>query len=74
MTFLDEGNVVFTLLENRANASQVDYMGRAPLHLAVFRGNEEIADLLIKHGASINQPDSNGKTPLVKAVEKGNVT
>lgn len=34
-------------------------------------GNEEIADLLIKHGAEINLKDSNGKTPLQKAVEKG---
>lgn len=62
---------MYTLLENKANASQSDYMGRTPLHLAVFKGNEEIADLLIKHGANINQKDNNGRSPLQKAVEKG---
>lgn len=62
---------MYTLLENKANASQSDYTGRTALHLAVFKGNEEIADLLIKHGANINQKDNNGKSPLLKAIEKG---
>lgn len=45
--------------------------GFSPLLLACYRGNNEVAKLLIETGCDINQKSSMG-TPLMAAVVKGN--
>jgi ankyrin repeat protein len=47
--------------------------GFSPLLLACYRGNSEVARLLIETGCDINQKSAMG-TPLMAAVVKGNTT
>ncbi len=39
-----------------------------PLHIAAYRGNTEIAQMLLDAGANPNSPDKNGNTPLHMAI------
>jgi ankyrin repeat protein len=39
-----------------------------PLHMAVRRGNKDIAEALLDYGAGIEVRDSQGETPLRRAV------
>jgi ankyrin repeat protein len=48
-----------------------DEDGRTPLHLAVLKGNEEIAWLLINKGVNIDARDIDGFTPMELAVQNG---
>lgn len=43
-------------------------MGRTPLHIAVFRGHENIVLALIRNGADINARDAFGDVPLYYAI------
>lgn len=43
-------------------------MGRTPLHVAVFRGHENIVQLLLRYGADINARDAFGDVPLYYAI------
>lgn len=38
--------------------------GNTPLHLAVYTGLRDMANLFLAHGADVNAKDSNGWTPL----------
>lgn len=44
-----------------------------PLHHACHAGQQDIAELLIKHGAKIDAVALNGSTPLMRAVESGSL-
>src|SRR5262245_50943132 len=46
--------------------------GAQPLHYAVFNGDEDSVELLLKHGADVNAIAANGWTPLHIACAKGN--
>jgi ankyrin repeat protein len=43
-----------------------------PLHIAAFKGNVDIAELLINKGASVNALATNNETPLHWAADRGN--
>jgi len=48
--------------------NEKDGRGGTPLHIAAYRGHNEIIDLLISKGADVNQKDNYGYTPLHLAV------
>src|SRR5262245_17366687 len=52
------------LLEGGAETERLDDLGMTPLLWAVFRGDTEAVDLLIRHGADPNTPSLQGTTPL----------
>lgn len=61
-------------LQSNPNAFNIiNSDGFSPLLLACYRGNIEVAKLLIETGCDINQKSSMG-TPLMAAVVKGNTT
>ena len=52
------------LLNYHADVNARDNMGQTPLHAAVIRGSESVANVLISKGANVNARDNDGKTPL----------
>ena len=49
----------------------VNEEGFSPLTLACYRGNNEVAKLIVENGADINHKSSSG-TPLMASIVKGN--
>ena len=45
--------------------------GHRPLQLALSKGHEEVARLLVEHGADIHYRDRSGQTPLQAAINHG---
>jgi ankyrin repeat protein len=45
-----------------------DEAGNTPLHLAAWRGRQNVAEYLLSHGAHVNATNSGGETPLHWAV------
>jgi len=54
-----------------ASANDDARNGHRPLQLALTKGYQEIARLLIEHGADVNHRDRSGQTPLQAAVNHG---
>lgn len=67
--------VIKLLVENTSEIKSLDIqhgsMERTALHLAAMKGNEKLADLLIKIGASKNIPDFEEHIPLFYAASEG---
>jgi len=59
------------LLSRGADPNAVGNFGMRPLHLAVYVGNREAAEILLNHGADPNARDLAGGTPLHWAVAGG---
>lgn len=60
------------LLKANPKAFNVDNEeGFSPLTLACYRGNNEVAKLIVENGADINHKSSSG-TPLMASIVKGN--
>lgn len=68
-----EGNTeqVKERLEDGADANQMDYDKRTPLHIAACDGNAEIARILLEAGANILARDRWGSTPYDEAARRG---
>lgn len=45
----------------------------SPLHLAAYRGDVSLIQILVQHGAALNKRDSTSRTPLHYAASKNNV-
>ncbi|XP_055304811.1 26S proteasome non-ATPase regulatory subunit 10-like [Sitodiplosis mosellana] len=54
------------------NVNFKDEKGRTPLHVAAWRGRDEMVKILIDHGANVNFKDANGWTPIKVAASFGN--
>ena len=61
------------LLEKGASMSIRDRNGRTALHVAVRRGNVDLAKAMLSKGAPLNVADNEGRTALHMAVNCGNV-
>ncbi|CAG8243209.1 unnamed protein product [Penicillium salamii] len=60
------------LIEQGADLNDCDNeLGITPLHCAVYKGNEEMTELLIDSRANVNATCTNGKTVLHIAAEQG---
>jgi hypothetical protein len=65
-------NVAKFLLANKADVNAKDDVnGWTPLHAAAFRGQKDVAELLLASNAVVNPKDNRGDTPLHIAVQKG---
>ena len=60
------------LLDQQADANQLDQTGLAPLHKAVQKGYTNIVEILLSHGADPNQKTRKGSSPLFIAIRTGN--
>lgn len=63
--------VEILLNTNPANISKGDEGGETPLHVASWKGNIDIMNLLIERGADIDKPDDGRETPLHTASRWG---
>ena len=78
--FVLRGEQKLTKLALKAGVSADIEMGRpdnlpgncSPLHLAAYRGDVAIIQLLLQNGAEVNKNDSDGHTPIYYAVEAKN--
>ncbi|CAG8222257.1 unnamed protein product [Penicillium nalgiovense] len=60
------------LIDQGADLDDCDnQLGITPLHCAVYRGNEEMVELLLNSNANINATCKDGKTVLHMAAEQG---
>jgi hypothetical protein len=67
----DQLDTARILLSGGADTEMAGADGMKPLHGAVFDGNLEMADLLLKAGADINsQEEQRGRTPLMLAASR----
>ncbi len=66
----DNREMVAELIRHKAPIDKaVEATGATPLHLAIKRGNPEIAALLLEAGANPNTTDAFKNTPLISAVK-----
>lgn len=65
--------IVTLLVENGANISIRDSLGRTALHCAVKQSEEECAEILLQKGSDINTECNLGETPLHTAVKLGDL-
>jgi len=63
--------VMWSLLDNGANAEAENIDGLRPIHCAVRTGLVELVELLIQHGANVDAADIFGNRPLHDAVCHG---
>src|SRR5688500_19478962 len=64
---------VLKLLEQRADVNATSGDGTTALHWAVFHGDVELVDRLIKAGANLNARNEFGSSPVSEAATSGNV-
>ncbi|KAJ4324129.1 hypothetical protein N0V94_001485 [Neodidymelliopsis sp. IMI 364377] len=57
----------------RSNVNAVEGRGKAPIHLAIARGRDDIVETLLKHGADVMAKSDGSWTPLHNACEQGTV-
>jgi len=62
---------VMQLIQNNASIDQCGSNGMAPLHIAAFIGDADMADILMEKGATPGIKDSREATPLHLAVQSG---
>ncbi|KAJ3443233.1 ankyrin repeat ph and sec7 domain containing protein secg-related [Anaeramoeba flamelloides] len=60
-----------TLIEKGVDVNQKDYIGRSPLHLAIYHKSIDCLKILLDHGAKISYRIIDGRTSLHLAVQYG---
>ncbi|KAF8840816.1 ankyrin [Paxillus ammoniavirescens] len=68
---INDVNTVTNMIENEADVNCRDYIGRAPLHLAILSGAVEVAGVLIDAGARMTARLADGRASLHLAAELG---
>ncbi|XP_043480215.1 ankyrin-2-like [Leptopilina heterotoma] len=63
-------DVVYLLVEKNT-VNLLNYIKKAPLHMAVANSNNQVVEVLLSSGANPNEPDAIGDTPLHAAVSMG---
>ncbi len=63
--------IVTALLAARASATASDGGGYTPLHLAAFRGDLELTEILLANGADARRKADDGKTAVMLAEQEG---
>lgn len=72
---LGRADMIAPLMQAGADVAARNDIGYTPLILACYHGNEDAAELLIKHGAPVDQADgARGNTALMGAAFKGFAT
>ena len=71
--FVNNTEIVRTLLSYGANANELDDFHNTPLHSAIQMENCEIIQILLDHNADINASDHSGSTPLQDVILNKNV-
>ncbi len=66
-----DARIVMALLRARAGVNAADGGGYTPLHLAAFRGDLALAELLLAQGADARRRADDGKTALMLAEQEG---
>ena len=61
-TSYDQVEVVKLLIRHGANLNQVDHFSKTPLHVALFTGSYNSAEVLVKSGARKDIKDDSGMT------------
>lgn len=64
-------NLLKTLLDRGVNCNQVNFTKRSALHMAAFKGNVAMVDLLLERSADCNLRSTDGVTPLISACQGG---
>jgi len=59
---------IVELLAKKTDVNTQGWCGYTALTMAAWRGETEIAEILIKHGANVNLKDKSGLTPLSNAI------
>jgi cytohesin len=81
-TLMREGEIVIKLLVNHGkNVNEIDSLGEAPMHLAVWPGTVlksrwnriDIVKILIDYNANVNIGNGLGNTPLHLAAWRGDI-
>lgn len=57
----------------RSNVNAVEGRGKAPIHLAIAHGRDDIVEMLLAHGADVMAKSDGSWTPLHNACEQGTV-
>ncbi|WP_246210262.1 ankyrin repeat domain-containing protein, partial [Wolbachia endosymbiont of Atemnus politus] len=60
--------LIKNLVDLKTNLDAYNEDGRTPLYVAIWNGNVEVAELLIKYGANVNDNDERNRTPLHVAI------
>jgi len=66
-----DGRIVTALLAARASANAADGGGYTPLHLAAFRGDLHLTEMLLAYGADARRKADDGKTAVMLAEQEG---
>ncbi|XP_023313430.1 ankyrin repeat and protein kinase domain-containing protein 1-like [Trichogramma pretiosum] len=72
----DVAEVFFRINDERCQVLQIDARdedGNTPLHMAAYRGDKQLATILLKNGANPNLANENSVTPLHVLSEKNNL-
>ena len=60
-------------MKNKADVNAQTIQGDTPCHLAAYRGNTDVVNLLLEEGADVHICNRQGKTSLQEARANGHI-